>query len=134
MAALDYQEAKRQLDASLGVAAYVEPTTPMKLALIQTLGDADTPGTEVAGGGYGRQNLAVAAATAGGTGASTSNTGVINFVNMPDTTANSVKGVEVFDSAGSPRRWGRGSLTTPRTTASGDTLSFAIGAITISQS
>ena len=44
---------------------------------------------------------------------------------MPATTIN---GIEIWDSV--PQRHELGDLTTPRTTASGDTLSFASGAVT----
>lgn len=125
MAALVTTESNRLLDASFGTATYTAPTAPMKLALVTVIGTASTAGTEVSGGSYARQTLAMAAAASG----SCANSGVINFVNMPIAT---VVGVDVFDSAGTPRREWFGSLTTSRTTAAGDTLSFAISSLSAS--
>jgi hypothetical protein len=120
-------ESNRLLDASLGTAAFVAPTTPMKLALDTVNGTATAAGTEVTGGSYARQTVAFTAASAG----ATANTALISFTNMPAAT---VTGVEVFDSAGSPRRVWFGALTASKTTASGDTLSFAVSAITVALS
>jgi hypothetical protein len=120
-------ESNRLLDASLGTAAFVAPTTPMKLALDTVNGTATAAGTEVVGGSYARQTVAFTAASAG----ATANTALISFTNMPAAT---VTGVEVFDSAGSPRRVWFGALTASKTTASGDTLSFAASAITVALS
>lgn len=125
MAALVQTEANRLLDASFGTATYVAPTAPLKLALVTVIGTNTTAGTEVVGGSYARQTIAMGAASAG----SNSNSGVINFTNMPVAT---VVGVDVYDSAGTPRREWFGALTTNRTTAAGDTLSFAIASIVAS--
>lgn len=127
MANIVQAESNRLLDASLGTAAFVAPTTPMKLALDTVNGTATAAGTEVTGGSYARQTVAFTAASAG----ATANTALISFTNMPAAT---VTGVEVFDSAGSPRRVWFGALTASKTTASGDTLSFAVSAITVALS
>lgn len=126
MPALDRAEAKRLLDASLGSVAYVAPSTPMKVGLTTSVGTDNAAGTPVSGGSYSDQPLGPAAAVLGSP-TTASNAATINFTGMPDTTANSVKAVEIKDNGG--RRWGYGQLTTFRTTASGDTLSFAAGAI-----
>ncbi len=136
MPALSQAEATRLVDASLGKVAYVAPTTPMMLALTTTIGTASVAGTEVANAGgstYARQSL-TAATPAGSTNGVITSNAVIAFTNMPDTTAASVKAVEVFDSAGTPRRAWWGQLTTARTTALGDTLSFASGALSLQAS
>lgn len=125
MAALVATEANRLLDASFGTATYTAPTAPVKLALVTVIGTATTAGTEVSGGSYARQTLAMGAAASG----SCSNSGVINFTNMPVAT---VVGVDVYDSAGTPRREWFGALTTNRTTAAGDSLSFAVAALVAS--
>jgi len=130
MPALDRAEAKRQLDASLGITTYVAPATPMKVGLTTTIGTDTTAGTAVIGGSYSDQNLGPAAAVVGSP-TTASNAATISFTGMPDTTSNSVKAVEIKDNAG--RRWGYGALTTARTTASGDTLSFAASALVFSQ-
>lgn len=125
MAALVAAEANRLLDASFGTATYTAPTAPVKLALVTVIGTATTAGTEVTGGSYARQTLAMGSAASG----SCSNSGVISFTNMPVAT---VVGVDVYDSTGTPRREWFGALTTNRTTASGDSLSFAVAALVAS--
>lgn len=117
-------EANRLLDASLGTAAYTAPTTPMKLALETATGSNSAAGTEVTGGSYARQTITFGAASGG----SASNSNAITFTAMPAAT---VTGVEVYDSNGTPRRAWVGALTASKTVAAGDSLSFAIGSVTI---
>ena len=112
------------LDALVGTTPYTV-TTPIKLALMTANGDDGTPGTEVTGGSYARQTIAFDAASSG----SISNNAVINFTGMPAAT---VVGIEIYDSAGTPKRLAYGALTASKTTASGDTLQFAASAITLS--
>jgi hypothetical protein len=127
MAALAQAEAGRLTDASLGKATFTAPTTPMMLALTTTTGTASAAGTEVTGGSYARQNLSTALPANSTNGSITTNA-VINFTSMPAAT---VTACEVYDSNGTPRRAWFGALTASKTTASGDTLSFASGAITL---
>lgn len=114
------------LDALVGTSSY-SVTTPCKLALMTSNGSDSSAGTEVTGGSYSRQTIAFDAAASG----SISNNAVINFTGMPVAT---VTGIEIYDSAGTPKRLAYGSLSSNKTTASGDTLQFAIGAITLSLS
>lgn len=118
-------ESNRLLDASFGTTAYVAPTTPMKLALLTAAGSNTAAGTEVSGGSYARQNLTMGAAASG----VASNTNSIAFTNMPAATINAV---DIYDSAGTPRRAWTGTLGAAKTTGAGDTLSFAVGAISAS--
>lgn len=118
-------EANRLLDASLGTATFTAPTGPMKLALETATGSNSAAGTEVTGGSYARQTITFGAASAG----AASNSGSISFTGMPAAT---VTGVEVYDSAGTPRRCWVGALTASKTVGAGDTLSFATSAISIS--
>lgn len=127
MPALVTAEANRLLDASLGVATYTAPTGSMKLALATSASSASAAGTEVTGGSYARQNITFGSATAG----ASANTGAVNYTNMPAAT---VTHVDVYDSNGTPRRAWYGALSASKTTALGDTLSFAISAVTISLS
>jgi hypothetical protein len=127
MPALAQAEAGRLTDASLGKATFTPPTTPMMLGCFTTTGTASAAGTEVVGGSYARQNLTTAL-PANSTNGTITTTGAINFTNMPAATTTSV---EVYDSNGSPRRAWFGALTASKTTALGDTLSFAVGAITL---
>lgn len=120
-------EANALLNASLGTSAYTAPTAPVQLALVTAAGSNTAAGTEVANSGgssYSRQNITFSSASAG----SATNSAIINFTNMPATTT---VGVEVWDST-TPTKVRRyfGNLTASKTTALGDTLSFAAGAIT----
>lgn len=117
-------ESNRLLDASLGTAAYTAPTGPMKLALSTTTGTNTAAGTEVSGGSYTRQTITFNAASSG----SATNSNAISFVGMPAAT---VTGVEIYDSAGSPRRSWVGALASSKTVGVGDTLSFAASSITL---
>ena len=114
------------LDALVGTSSYTV-TTPIKLALVTANGSDSAAGTEVTGGSYARQTIAFDAASGG----SIDNNAVINFTGMPSCT---VVGIELFDSAGSPKRLAYGPLTASRTITSGDTVQFAAGAITLSLS
>ena len=112
------------LDALVGTAAYTV-TGPIKLALVTANGDDATPGTEVTGGSYARQTITFSAAASG----SIANSASISFAGMPAAT---VVGIEIYDSAGTPKRLAYGALTTSRVVTAGDTVQFASSAITLS--
>ena len=112
------------LDALVGTTAYTM-TGPVKLALVTVNGDDATPGTEVTGGSYARQTIAFTAASAG----QIANSASISFTGMPAVT---VVGIELYDSAITPKRLAYGALTTSRTVTAGDTVQFASSAITLS--
>lgn len=117
-------EAARLIDASNGTTTFAAPTTPMKIALVTVIGSATAAGTEVTGGSYARQSVTWGAAA--GNPATSTNSNAQNFTGMPAAT---VVGIDEFDSNGTPRRSWWGNLTANKTTNSGDTLSFAIAAI-----
>ena len=112
------------LDALVGTASY-SVTTPIKLALMTASGSDSAAGTEVSGGSYARQTISFGSAASG----QIANSATINFTSMPAAT---VVGIEIYDSAGTPKRLAYGTLTASKTTASGDTLQFAASAITLS--
>jgi len=112
------------LDALVGTAAYTV-TGPIKLALVTANGNDASAGTEVTGGSYARQTITFGAAASG----SISNSASISFTGMPAVT---VVGIEIYDSAGSPKRLAYGALTASRTVTVGDTVQFASSAITLS--
>lgn len=112
------------LDALVGTASYTV-TTPIQLALMTANGSDSAAGTEVTGGSYARQTIAFGSASGG----QIANNAVINFTGMPAAT---VVGIEIYDSAGTPKRLAYGALTANKTTASGDTLQFASSSITLS--
>ena len=116
----------KMLDALVGTASYTADT-PIKLALVTVAGSDSAGGTEVSGGSYARQDITFSAATGGSIG----NDAVISFPNMPTCT---VVGIELWDSAGTPKRLAYGGLTANKSLTSGDTLEFAIASITLSLS
>lgn len=123
MANLVSVEANALLGASSGQAAYVNPTAPIKVALVTTTGTASAPGTEVTGGSYARQTITFAAPSGG---AISSNV-ALTYTAMPACT---VTGVDEWDSAGTPiRRW-FGALSASKTVNAGDTFSIASGSYT----
>ena len=123
MAALDQGETSRLLNASLSGTA-PSFTGPLKLALFTVVGSVSAAGTEVTGGSYARQSMAVTTSTSG---SNVSNSAVVQFTLMPACT---VVAIEVYDSAGTPLRKWWGNLSANKTVNSGDTVSFAIGAVT----
>ena len=114
------------LDALVGAASY-SVTTPIKLALVTANGSDSAAGTEVTGGSYARQTISWSAAASG----EIHNDAVINFTGMPTAT---VVGIEVYDSAGTPKRLAYGALTSTKSVSSGDTLQFAISSISLTLS
>lgn len=130
MANIVQVEATNQLNASLGKATYTATVTPMMLRLMSTNGSATAAGTEVANSGgstYAAQNLTTALGTA--SAGSITTTSAVTHTNMPAITT---VGVEIWDSAGTPIRKWFGALSASKTTALGDSLSFAASSITIS--
>jgi hypothetical protein len=117
-------EANRLVDASLRGVAYTLPTGSMMLALATAASTAAAAGTEVVPGGnaYARQALTLGTVTNG----QVSNSAAVTYTNMPAAT---VTYVDVYDSAGTPRRAWWGPLTASKTTVAGDTLSFSVGAL-----
>jgi hypothetical protein len=103
-------------------------TAPVKLRYMTANGSSTSGGTQLGtSGGYtaGGQTITTAAASAGVEATNATNT----TTNMPATT---VVGIEIWDSAGTPKRVWWGALTVSQTTASGDTFSIASGALTAS--
>lgn len=104
-------------------------TTPLKLALVTVAGSESAAGTEVVGGSYARQTIAMtAAATSTGTTTS-SNSAVITFPNMPTCT---VVGFEIWDSSGTPKKLWYDYGITSRPYTLGDAATVAVGAIVTS--
>lgn len=124
MAVFDTAEANRLLDAAFSVADYTGATTGSQLRLCTAVGSDAAAGTLVTGGSYAHQAMAMSA----GASRSTSNTGTVAFTLMPVATVTSV---EIYNNGGTVRK-AYGALTTSRTTASGDTLSFAAGSVVAS--
>lgn len=125
---LDQAEATRLMNASWGKnGTYLAPTTPIRARLMSANGSASAAGTEVTNSGgsaYASQDASAATPVAVN-GVITSNL-AITFTNMPAAT---IVGIELWDSAGTPRRIRFGSLTASKTTALGDSLTIASGSL-----
>ena len=109
-------------------------TPPYKLRLMSTAGSNTSNGTELTTtGGYtaGGSSLGTTfcAAPSGGT---QSNSNAVSW--SATGTWATVNGIEVWDSAGTPLRWLQGAITAITGVVNGDTVSFAIGSITINAS
>jgi hypothetical protein len=123
----DYAE-NHLLDHILGTTAYTKPTT--YIALYTVAPSDSTSGTEVSNSGgsaYARQVASFSAASGG----TTSNSGNIDFTDMPACT---VVAIGVVDSgtigAGNLLVWG--TLSANKTLDAGDTLRVATGDLDIS--
>lgn len=119
------------VDASNGTSAFVATTAPLRLRQMTANGSGTTPGTELgSSGGYvagtGAPTVAFAAAAVAAGEAKAASSGAVTISNMPATT---IVGVEIWDSAGTPVRKWYGALASSKTTAAGDTLSYATGAV-----
>lgn len=130
MAVFDNAEVKRMLDASMGVATYTFVTGAPQLRLATVVGTDSAAGTLVTGGSYAHQSCAFSAATAATR--NILNSGTVSFTGMPATTVNAVEG---YANDTTTRKFygllGTVGTPAPKTTASGDTLSFAPGAIVV---
>lgn len=129
--ALDRTRANEVLDYLHGGGA--PPTiTGSRLRLYTAIGTATAEGTQVAtGGGYtggSTSSSGVALTWAAASNGTKSTSAVAQVTNYPR--AETVSAVEVWSADATPKRIEYGALTTARTMAAGDTLSFAAGSIT----
>jgi hypothetical protein len=120
------------IDAVNGVAAFAAPSGAIKCRLMTANGSSATAGTELgtgAGGGTGAgytaggQAVTFASASAG----SASPTATVRWDNMPATT---ITGIELWDSAGTPKRFQFAALTASKTLASGDSFELPVANFT----
>lgn len=95
-------------------------TGPIMARLMSANGSDTAAGTQVTGGSYAPQAVTFGTPSGG----SAANTATVTFAAMP---AGDVVGVELWDSAGAPKRLWWGALTVTRTLAAGDTFEFAAG-------
>lgn len=97
-------------------------TGPIKMRLMSAIGNDNTNGTPISGS-HGSSGLTVGPWTNTAATKTDTNTNVVNFTSMPAATTDSV---ELWSSDGTPLRTEFGAITGgAKTTASGDTLSFA---------
>ncbi len=113
------------IDHLLRNQAYTPPTT-VYVALYTTMPNKETgaSGVEVTGGSYARQAVTLSA----GSGGSSANTAALSYSNMPAAT---VLGVGLFDALTGGNMLMSDVLTTNKTVAAGDTLSFATSSLTV---
>jgi hypothetical protein len=107
-------------------------TSPIRIALLSAAGSQTAAGTQISGGSYvaigsGAGGLSIGANWAAAASASQAINATVSQTNMPVATVTSI---ELWDSNATNKRLEFGNLTASKTTASGDTLSFASGAIT----
>jgi hypothetical protein len=93
--------------------------------LCTAVGTDAAAGTKVSGGGYAVQTIAAVGWNAAASRQITNNA-IVSYTNMPVATVTSVDATD-----NTPTRKFYGSLAASRTTASGDTLSFAAAAIVL---
>jgi len=120
----------RALDWINVVGTPTRPTSPLQVALYTTAPNQETGagGVEVGAGlGYARQNVTFGAAASG----SASNTAALTF-GAATASWGTVVAAAVLDSAGTPVMLWSGNLPTSKAIDTGDTLTFAIGQITVS--
>jgi hypothetical protein len=125
--ALDQTRANQILDAIHAVTTLVASTAPIHTRFMTANGSSTSNGTELATGGGYTQGTGAPSATWNAAASGTSSKQALSVTNMPATT---IVGIEEWDSAGTPKRQEFGALTASKTTASGDTLSFAAAAVT----
>jgi len=116
--------ANRMVDAELGTTAHTAPTAPIRVQLASAAGSTSAAGTAIANPAPATVTFAAAA------------NGVAASSNAPSMTNTSggavtVTGINLIDSAGTPRFLGYGGLTGgSKTLNNNDVLSFAAGQIT----
>ena len=132
MGALDQTHANNIVDASLGTAAFVATTAPVRARLMTANGSATANGTELAtSGGYTSGTAAPTVTFNAASAASAASNTAVTVTNMPATT---VVGVELWDSAATPKRKWWGALTASKRTNAGDTFTVAAGSLTVTDS
>lgn len=109
-------------------------TPPYKLRLMNAQGSNTSNGTEITSSpGYtaGGSSLGTTFCAAPSAGTQSNS----NAVSWSATgTWQTVNAIEIWDSAGTPLRWLQGSITAITGVVNGDTVSFAIGSLTINAS
>jgi len=113
-----------------GGSAPTAPTAPLKLRLMTATGSNTSNGTEASGNGYttGGNTLGSPAFGSNASGISTNSNSVTFTASGGNLGGAAIVGIEIWDSAGTPKRIVQGSITSV-TVATGNTLSFAAASI-----
>lgn len=125
MSKSDYLENKL-LNHTLRNTAFTQPSALYIALFTADPTDAGTLTNEATGGSYARQSATFGTATTG----SAATTNAQTYANMP---AGTFTHFALMDALTAGNMLYSAALTTPRTTVLGDTLTFAIGAITASE-
>lgn len=132
MAALDQGTANNVLDALLGTAAFTATTTPLTTRYGTSAPSATTNMTQLSGTGYTTGGYTTTWNAASGGPQNATNITVLSSTNGSGGTW-SIVGIELWDSAGTPKRKFFGSWTgQPITVANGNTFAVAAAAISVS--
>ncbi len=127
---IDQGEATVWLAASLAKATYTATVSPVRGRLMSANGTWTTNGTElVNAGGSAYASVDVTSKLGTAAAAAITNTADITWTNLPAAT---VVGLELWDSAGTPKRKWFGALSASKTVALGDSLTLAASALNIS--
>lgn len=121
MPAMSLTAANRALDWLMGKTPE-PPVTPLQVALLGSLSDGETPGTEVVGGDYRRQTFDVPPAVDRATSHATD----LTWTGLPETT---VVGVAIWDSAEPPVLLWQTALDTPQPVPAGGELKWPAGSL-----
>lgn len=126
MGAIDQTKANNVLDALVATTSFVASTAPIKVKLITstTPSTATTNGSVVSGGSYADGTVTFSGASS----SSVVSNVAVTFSGMP---AAVIWGVELWDSAATPKRVAWGQLTAQKTTNAGDTLTISAGSLTL---
>lgn len=106
------------------------PVLPFMARLLTAMGTDTTAGTEATGTGYAPQQFPVSV-PAEDTGDGTvyvDNTAIMRYDNLA---AQTIVGVELWDSATTPVRWAHGTLTANVAVSAGAPFEFAVGALAL---
>jgi len=120
---------RKLLDHALGTTSFTMPTDVyISLHTASPLDDAS--GAEVAGGSYARQVCNFAAADTSGGTTTADNSDEITFENLPSAT---ITHLGIWDNSSSGNLLYYGALSASKAVTSGDTLTFAVGAISVEE-
>lgn len=122
MTALDNGTANMLMDGILGTASFTATTGPLKCRLVKTTPTATSNGTNMTGMTAQTVTFGASAGEAAGTSVTMTFSGL--------TVGEVCLGVELWDSAGTPKRKMFDVLNTPKTVDATGTLVFPAGALT----
>ncbi len=127
---IDQAEGTNWLAASLAKATYTATVSPVRGRLMSANGTWTANGTELTNaGGSAYASVDVTSKLGTVAASAVTNTSDITWTNLP---ASTVVGLELWDSAGTPKRKWFGALSASKTVALGDSLTIAASALNIS--